>query len=259
MQYGELNWTQIPDLTDRVVVVPLGSLEQHGHHLPLLTDSMIGGEILHRAEQELGETAVFLPMVWFGASDHHRQFPGTISLDIDTYTLMLENILESLIGSGFHRILMLNSHGGNDLPATAALYKVQMRHRDQPDLWLVLATWFSLAGPKIAAYEALEQKYVTHASELETSMILYLAPELVRLDRAVGAHAPFDSGFYNPYSGRGSRVTVRRSFEQVSRTGAYGHPELASAEKGERLFEIAVREVVACVRDVATWDRIEPS
>ena len=79
MQLGERNWTEVQPLTDRVVVATLGSLEQHGHHLPLLTDTMIGTEIARRAEAELGEEALFLPPLWIGASDHHRAFSGTVT------------------------------------------------------------------------------------------------------------------------------------------------------------------------------------
>jgi creatinine amidohydrolase len=251
MLYGEQNWTQIPDLTDKVVVVPLGSMEQHGHHLPLLTDTMGCIEIARRAEQELGDLALFTPMLWIGASDHHLGFPGTVSVHNATYTAMIEEILESLIGAGFRRIVLLNSHGGNAAPGGAALYEVEMRHREETDLWLAMATWFSLAAPQIAAIDALEQKRVTHACELETSMILTLRPELVRLEAARGAHTPFPSQFT-------SRVTVQRPFEFRSETGALGHPELGTAEKGEAMLQAGVEQVVAFVRELASWPPIEP-
>jgi creatinine amidohydrolase len=258
MLYGEHNWTQIPDLTDKVAVVPLGSMEQHGHHLPLLTDTMGGIEIAQRAEQALGDLAVFLPMLWVGASDHHLAFPGTVSVHNQTYTRMISDILESLIGSGFRRIVLLNSHGGNGGPGSAALYEVEMRHRDEKDLWLVMATWFSLAAPQIAEIEALEQKCITHACELETSMILYLRPELVRLAAARGAHTPFPSQFHSQDSSRPSRVTMRRPFEHLSQTGALGHPELGTPEKGQALLAVAVEQVVACIREIASWPPVEP-
>lgn len=259
MQYGERRWVQVPDSADKVVVVPLGSLEQHGHHLPMLTDSLICGEIVARAEEVLGDLALFLPMVWMGASEHHMRFPGTVSVSHDTYIRMVDDILESLISAGFKRILLLNAHGGNGLPGQAALYKAQMRHRDERDLWLVFATWFSLAAPQIAALPGLEQDHVTHASELETSMILRLRPELVDLDAAKGAIIPFESAFYSPDSRGGSRVTVARPIDHVTVTGGYGHPELATAEKGEALFSAAVAEVVACVREIAGWEVFEPA
>ncbi|NLF02211.1 MAG: creatininase family protein [Anaerolineales bacterium] len=254
MQYGERRWVETHDMADKVVVLPLGSLEQHGHHLPMLTDSLICAEIIRRAEAQLGGLALFLPLVWTGASEHHNRFAGTVSISQETYTRMLDDILESLIAGGAKRILLLNAHGGNELPGHTALYKAQMRHRDERDLWLVFATWFRLAGPQIAAIPELEQDHVTHACELETSMILRLRPEWVDLPAAQGATVPFESAFYCPDMRQSSRVTISRPIEHVSKTGAFGHPELATDEKGETLFAIAAREVVACIREIAGWE-----
>ncbi len=258
MLYGEQKWTGIPDLVDKVVVLPLGSMEQHGRHLPLLTDTMICQEIVRRSELALGDAALFLPMLWVGMSEHHRSFPGTVSVTPATYARMLSDIMESLIGSGFKRILMLNAHGGNGTPGQTALYEVQMRHRDERDLWLVFATWFSLAAPQIAALSELDQKKVTHACELETSIILRLRPELVDLDAARGTEAAFDSVFYSPDASRPSHVSSARPFEHITVHGGFGHPELATLEKGEALLDVAVAQVVACVEDVATWPPLNP-
>jgi creatinine amidohydrolase len=255
MLYGEHNWTQIPDLTDKVAVVPLGSIEQHGHHLPLLTDTMTGAEIARRAEKELGDTALFLPMLFLGASDHHLGFPGTVSLHDETYTRVISDILESLIGAGFCRIVLLNAHGGNARPASAAMYEVEMRHRDQEDLWLVLATWYTLAAPYFSGIPGMVQDHLTHSCEMETSLVLYLRPDLVQLDAARGRTEPFSSQFY---ALRGSRVTVQRSFDHVSETGAMGHPEAATPEKGKALIQLGVEQVVACIREIASWPPIEP-
>jgi creatinine amidohydrolase len=258
MDYGEHRWTEISDQVDKVAVLPLGSLEQHGHHLPLLTDTLICREIVARVQARLGEVALFLPVLWAGASEHHSRFPGTVSLSHETYVRMLDDMMESLIGNGFTRILLLNAHGGNALPGKSALYRVQMRYRDRRDLWLVFATWYELAVLQIAEVPGLEQDHVTHACELETSMILSLQPELVDLDAAEGAIYPLESAFYSPDSRRASRVTVLRPFEHISVTGGYGHPELATAEKGEALFDAVVDEVVACVREVASWETLTP-
>jgi creatinine amidohydrolase len=258
MYLGERTWTEIPDLTDRVVVVPLGSLEQHGHHLPLLTDTMIGTEIARRAEAELGDQALFLPMLWLGASNHHRTFPGTVSLGNELYVRVLCDLLESLIAAGFRRIYLLTAHGGNVLPGNMAIHEVQLRHRDMPDLWLALSSWWSIAAAQVAALPQVEQPTVTHACELETSMILRLRPDLVHMDAARGASIPFTSAFYVPDFHSPSRMDVARSFEQLSATGAFGHPEIATAEKGEALYAAAVAEIVAFVRDFATWQPIVP-
>src|SRR5579884_3376275 len=258
MFLGERNWTEVKDLAGRVVVMPLGSLEQHGHHLPLLTDTMIGTEVARRAEAELGDTALFLPTLWVGASHHHRAFAGTVSLSNGVYVRVLIDMLESLIGSGFRRIFLLNAHGGNITPGRMAIYDVQLRHKDKPDLWLAFSSWWTIAAPQVAALTNVEQEMVTHACEPETSMILRLRPELVKPEVARGANIPFESAFYVPDFSRPSRVDVPRAFDQLSRTGAFGHPEIATSEKGEALFAAAAAEVVAFVREFAAWPPLPP-
>jgi creatinine amidohydrolase len=258
MQLGEQIWTDVGDLATKVVVLPLGSVEQHGHHLPLLTDSMIGTEVARRAEAQLGDEALFLPMLWVGASDHHRSYPGTISIGNELYVRVLVDILESLIASGFRRIFLLTAHGGNLMPGGMAIYETQMQHRDMPELWLALSSWWRLASDEVSALTTSDQESVTHACELETSMILRLRPDLVRASAMRGATIPFESAFYTPDFHRSSRVDVARTFEQLSITGAFGHPEVANAEEGEALFTAAAAEVVAFVREFATWQPIEP-
>jgi creatinine amidohydrolase len=253
MQLGERNWTEIEDLCNCVVVMPLGSLEQHGHHLPMLTDSMIGAEVARRAEAELGDEALFLPMLWVGASHHHRAYPGTVSITNDVYVRVLIDMIESLIAAGFRKIFLLNAHGGNITPGRMAIYDVQLRHKDKHDLWLAFSSWWTIAAEQVAALENVTQESVTHACELETSMILQLRPELVCLEAACGANIPFDSAFYSPDFSGPSRVDIPRTFDQLSVTGAFGHPEIATAEKGEALFAAAAREVTAFVREFAGW------
>lgn len=259
MKFGERIWKEIEGLTDRVVVLPLASCEQHGHHLPLFTDTMILQEIISRAEAELDDIALFLPVLWVGASDHHRGFPGTVSLSNDVYKQVLVDMMESLIGSGFRRIFLLSSHGGNHTPGCLAAYQVQLRHKDKSDLWLAFGEWMTIAGRQIANLAEVKQKYVIHACEIETSMILRLKPHLVKMEEARGAKINFESAFYCPDFSRSSRVTVPRSFEQLSETGAFASPENATAEKGESLFQVAVNEIVSFVREFSTWVPIKPA
>jgi len=256
MQLGERNWTEIERMTEQVIVLPLGSFEQHGHHLPLLTDTMICSEIVRRAEAELGDTALFLPTLWVGASEHHRAFAGTVSISNQVYVQVLVDILESLVGSGFRRIFLLNAHGGNRLPGQMAIYDVQMRHRDKPDLWLVFGSWFVMASERLAALDQMQQENVIHACEWETSVILLLRPELVKPEAARGATIPFESAFYYPDFSRPSRVEVSRAIDQLSATGAIGYPEIATIEKGEVVLAAAVGEVVAFVREFASWPTV---
>lgn len=259
MQYGERSWTEISDHISKVVVVPLGSMEQHGHHLPLLTDSMIATEIARQAEIELNGEVLFTPTLWIGSSHHHNAFPGTISLPHEVYIKVLTELMESLISAGFRRILLLNAHGGNADPAHIAMEKVQLRHsRTKPDLWIAFASWVRIVAKNLTAIPELKQTYVSHACEVETSMILRLRPELVKMDAAQGANTIFQSEFYCPDESKTSRVSVARAFEQVTKTGALGHPELGSAEKGKALFSTVVKELVAFVFEFASWQTLPP-
>ena len=258
MQFGEKTWKEIEGLTDKVAVLPLASCEQHGHHLPLLTDTMICQEIISRAEKELIDIALFLPILWVGASNHHKGFPGTVSLSNDVYKQVLVDMLESLIGSGFRRIFLLSAHGGNHTPGCSAIYDVQLRHKDKANLWIAFGEWMTIAGRQIANLKEVKQKSVIHACEIETSMILRLQPKLVKREVAKGAQIPFESAFYCPDFSRSSRVVVPKSFEQLSKTGAFARPEDATAEKGESLFDVTTKEIVLFVREFATWSSFDP-
>ena len=259
MQLGNIPWTQVAEHTHNVIVVPIGSFEQHGHHLPLLTDSMIGSEIAHRAEAELGDAAMFLPMLYIGASDHHLGFPGTISLSMEVYTKALIDLVESLIGAGFRKIFLLNSHAGNIVPAGTALYEVNLRyHEEVPDMWLTFASWFDLAREQVAVLEGMEQQNVLHACEWETSIILRSHGDLVQRKNVKTARTPFKSDFYSPDQSGRSRVSVTKTIRQMTPTGALGRPDLASEEKGERILQVAVAEVVAFVREFDGWQPAKP-
>ena len=260
MQLGEHSWKKASALTDKIVVVPLGSMEQHGHHLPLLTDSMIGGEIVARAHAELKDEALFLPMLWLGCSPHHLEFAGTVSVSSGVYISMIEQIAESLIGGGFRRILFFNAHAGNSTPTSVAMSNVQLRRATElPDLWMLSASWFSLAGGAIRKLEGFEQTKISHACEWETSQIMAIRPDLVGDERPAarfsleveGTGEP--SKFFCADFSSGSRVEVARRIDQSTPTGALGWPELATPEKGERLYDAAAQELVALVREFAQW------
>ena len=95
---------------NHVVVVPLGSLEQHGHHLPLLTDTYLVTAVADRVEIELGDQIYMLPTLWLGSSDHHLDHPGTVSVSSALYTNMIKNIVRSIAKAGFRRVYFLNVH-----------------------------------------------------------------------------------------------------------------------------------------------------
>jgi len=140
MRLEQARWPDLAALSDRIFVVPLGSLEQHGKHLPVFTDSMIIGHIADRVETLRSGQIVMLPVQWLGHSPHHRRF-GCVSLDLFPYIEMIRGMCRSLVAIGARRILLLNGHGGNDIPCKAALRELKTEFESLPELYIAYAAY----------------------------------------------------------------------------------------------------------------------
>ena len=254
MKYAELKRPDIQrmDKAHKVAVVPLGSLEQHGLHLPLCTDSLLGEELAVRVEANLPQTVLLLPTLWLGSSHHHLKFPGTVSVSSSLYIDLVCQLCESLLAAGFVRIFLLLSHGGNDVPCREALNRLSLAHRERSDFWIASGGWWSLADDILRLPE-METPRPTHACEYETSMVLATRSDLVELPTAAGHCVQVASRFYQPAGP--SKVHVALPFEQMTRTGALGRPDLASPEKGENLLEVISARLTDFVREFANWER----
>jgi creatinine amidohydrolase len=246
MQLADLNWPALHALSrDTPVVFPIAALEQHGHHLPLMTDSLLLGEIVRRAETALGRRVLFAPLQWLGNSDHHLDFPGTLSAPPRCYLDLLNGLLENFIQHGFKRLVLLNGHGGNEVPGKQAVFEVRQRHRERSDLLLLFATYWSLGAKPWEKDAHLRQRQMGHACEWETSMILRLAPALVAPVAKI-ADVPFGDAF-----GQATRGWVTR---ERTVPGHIGEPATATAEKGESLFQVFAADVVRLLERVVAWD-----
>ena len=230
---------------DMPVVFPVAALEQHGHHLPLFTDSLLLGEIIRRARESLGDRVLFAPLMWLGNSDHHLDFPGTLSASPRTYLDLLNGLAENFIQHGFRRLVFINGHGGNDVPGRQAVFELRQRHRQRGDVVFLFATYWSLGGKPAQTLPALRQTEMGHACEWETSMMLRLAPHLVGDYRAAATVEP-----NHPFA-PAARGWITR---ELSARGHIGSPQLATAEKGEHLFTVFARDVVQFLERVADWD-----
>ncbi len=234
-----------------IAVLPLAAIEQHGNHLPVATDTAIADELARRVEAALPKRVMLLPTLWCGSSHHHRGFPGALSISSETYTRVIEDLLDCLIESGFRRIFLLNCHGGNQTPFAEALYRVNLRH---PEPWVAAASYWNLAAKELAAQKFMETPKLSHACEYETSLMLRLRVDWVKPGRR-GQTRHVVSKYYDPLNYVPSRVAVAQSFDQLSATGALGSPELATAEKGESLFALLADSVVDFLHDFCTWKR----
>lgn len=246
MLLSEMTWPDVASLSkDTPVVFPVAALEQHGRHMPLFTDSLLLAEVVRRVAEKAGDRALFAPLQWLGNSDHHLDFPGTLSAPPRAYLDLLAGLLENFLAHGFRRLVLLNGHGGNSVPIQQVVFEVRQRHRMRDDLLLLGATYWGLGARPREADPRFVQDEMGHACEWETSMMLRLDPRLVRDPSAI---PPVASG--NPFLPASRGWTTR----DRSAPGHIGDPNAASAEKGEILFRAFADDVCALLDRVVAWD-----
>lgn len=246
MNLAELTWPAVSALPKETpIIFPVAALEQHGHHLPLFTDSLLLGEVMRRVAAGFAESALFAPLTWLGNSDHHLDFAGTLSAAPRVYLDLLNGLADNFLLHGFRRIIFINGHGGNDVPGKQAVFELRQRHRQLDDVLFLFATYWSLGARPWETDPALVQREMGHACEWETSMMLRLAAHLVGDYR----HAsPVEFG--QPFT-PASRGWITR---ERSVPGHIGQPHLATAEKGETLFRVFADDVAAIIERAIRWD-----
>jgi creatinine amidohydrolase len=246
MQLAEMTWAEVHALSkDTPIVFPVAALEQHGHHMPLFTDSLLLGEVIRRTSERMNEQVVFAPLQWLGNSDHHLDFAGTLSAAPRVYLDLLIGLLENFLTHGFKRLVLVNGHGGNIVPINQVVFEVRQKHRERDDLLLLGATYWTLGGKPHVVNPSIEQDHMGHACEWETSMMLRLNPKLVRnLDKVQPV------GFGNPFE----PATRGWITKERSTPGHIGDPRGATAEKGETMFEVFTNDVCTMLDRVIAWD-----
>jgi creatinine amidohydrolase len=210
-----------------LLVVPLGSVEQHGHHLPLATDTAVACAVAASAAEGL-DGALLAPALAYGASGEHEGFPGTISLGTEALTGLLVEYGRSA-GHWAGRVLIVNGHGGNLDALVAAGSVLRAEHRD--------VAWFPCGVPGGDA----------HAGRTETSLMLHVEPEGVLGERAVAGETTPVAELMPRLRSEGVRA--------VSPTGVLGDPAGASAAEGAALLGALAGRLVAAV---AGWD-VDPT
>lgn len=230
---------------DLVVLMPIGSLEQHGLHLPVFTDTLLVDAVATRVESALPDRVLRLPTQWMGASAHHLAYPGTLTSRLDTHVRLLQETAEGLLRHGFRWYFILNGHSGNI--DTLRLANRQLKI-DWPDGTFAGASYWELAGPEIADLLQGPRREIGHSDEVETSLMLALHPEKVRWDRLR------DDPMTLPDALRG--VTLAFNFDEVTETGQIGYATRASVETGERMLEVIVRRTIEAVEAIANG--VEP-
>jgi creatinine amidohydrolase len=245
-------WPELAGLAGRTFVAPLGSLEQHGPHLPVFTDSLIVGRVADRVEELRTEQIVMLPVQWLGHSPHHRRF-GCVSLDLLPYIEMIRGICRSLVGMGARRILLLNGHGGNDIPCKAALRELKSEFAEMRDLYIVYATYWNLAAAEFQKIRSSPAGGMGHACEMETSVLLAYAPEQVAMEKAQKGGPGPEMGYVVNDMLKPLPFTLINEFDELSSNGVIGMPEFATAEKGLQFMEAAAEGTVKLLDEMSCW------
>jgi creatinine amidohydrolase len=247
-RYEKLTWPEINDAIEmqKVCIVPCGAVEQHGPHLPLDVDLVCPGGIAKGAGLTMPDKILVLPIVAYGYTGHVMDFPGTINNDFEHFMHHVLDITKSLAYHGFKKIILLNGHGSN----WPNLDLVARRTNLETDAECTPICWWQLLSVDPAFMKGWrESKFpggCAHACELETSLYLYLDGDNVRKDLIKNGDISFNND-NSPFNwvdllGAGPATTISWT-SSYSDTGVLGQPELATAEKGKRAYEEAVKQL----------------
>lgn len=238
------------DFAKLIAILPTGSIEQHGPHLPLSVDTDLVSAVASRIEQRTPDKVLLLPTLWPGHSTHHMHFPGTIDIPQLNYINLITDIGKSIASMGATKCFFLNGHGGNDTPIRAALRELKSA---VPKTRFIFASYWSLAADAIKKVRQSEMGGLGHACEMETSLMLHLHPERVKMELAK-RDGPKQTDLYRKADMQLARpIFFVNEFHEISQSGVVGHPDLATAEKGKRFLDGIVDSVGKFVDEFATW------
>lgn len=245
--YGEIK--SIGENDGSLLIVPVGSIEQHGDHLPVSTDTLLADAVAHKGATRVKENlpVAVTPTVWSGLSSHHLPFGGTLSIEFETMLDMVSSVAQTALDNEFDAILLLNGHGGNMSLISTVLDKIG---RNYPSVEVYGLTYFYLAADVIDDVRDSESGGMMHGGELETSLMLHLYPELVEENEMTAVYSePKHDYMLEDLFGSGSLGSYS-TFADHTDTGIMGDPTLASKEKGKKIFEYVGEELELLLTDI---------
>ena len=244
MQLGEMNWPDVKalDKSKLVGVYPIASFEQHGPHLPFLTDTIETTEVVQRLDARLPDGVVCLPTQWLGYSYHHTRFAGSVTATSDTHINLIVETVAGLINGGLANILIINGHGGNRSDMSVAQQKLK---EACPEANVFATSWWLAAAEQLAEIKQAGPRGSGHAGEMETSLMLAIRPDLVQTDK-------LRKDGRVPESTHAGSVSRFKMLHEVSECGVFGDATFGTAEKGERMLQVVVDCLVEVVSDIQT-------
>jgi creatinine amidohydrolase len=223
-----------------VVIIPTGSVEQHGPHCPLDVDIVDALAIAVAAAEAAPHLPIVVaPPIWMGLSHYKMGHIGTITVQFETYVAVLCDVCRSIHANGFERIIVLNGHGGNRALNQAIAIKLA-----EEDVFILPITYWDMVSDMLQRESERDAGSIGHAGEWETSLQLFLRPALVDMSRAqADAERPDLSSEVRTFTAFAERRRERAS-------GVHGDPSVATAAKGERLFLAARDALLRVVQEV---------
>lgn len=221
-----------------VFVIPVGSTEQHGKHLPVMTDTLLANSVAVEGSKRIVDEMPLLvaPPVWSGYSPHHLSLGGTLTADFETLLNLLRDVADTGLANGFDALVLVNGHGGNTPLVDAAVSEIGHKHSEAEVLGL---TYFELVTDLVDEVRESDSGGMAHGGEFETSVMSHLYPELVDTDEMPASYLEeyYDLGDDDLVAG--GPLSVYRPFEQYSDSGAIGDPSVARESTGKQLFNAA--------------------
>jgi creatinine amidohydrolase len=251
--YDHYTWIEMKHVIARqpVCILPIGSVEDHGRHLPLDTDNFLIVTICEEVARRIPDNVLLLPPIPYGFEDHHMSFPGTITIRAEHLEAFVLDITLSLAQHGFRKILLAGGHGSNmpilDLAARKTII--------QSDALCACFIWPSLISDLIKkTRESAFPGGMAHACELETSVYLYLNESAVQMEQAekeIGFHA---SKYYWHDLGSGPPVRMVEWWTRISKSGVIGDPLLSTREKGQLWYEGTVENLIEFIHEFRAFE-----
>lgn len=263
VELGRLSWKEVEGILplNPVILLPIGTVEQHGPHMPVNADNMVAGFVAQRVAEST--SAYLAPAINYGLSAQFRNFPGTISIQPQTLTAVLRDVCQALVHQGFRRLIFVNNHGGNQTSCEQVARELKAEHG------LVIGNLY----PWNLGYALMRDTYddaaavYGHGGEPETSAMLGMFPEDVRLDLMAGRD-PNTTGPFKPrrdnlieIPGQPVGGTVFLDYDELFPNGATGDPSVGTAERGKIWIERVVGFAIAFVKHfdnataAASWAR----
>ncbi len=226
-----------PYKSNAVVAINFASTEQHSTFLPVGTDGFLGESVLLEGARGAKGNVLVLPNVYYGYSPHHRFAPGYVTIGQSTLIAYARDLCASVAEQGFRKMVIVNSHGGNQSYLSCVVNEIGEKYENT--FRLVELKYWDLIAETIAEYRESSPGGMGHACEFETSLMMYLRPDLVSKDKIFECEAPAGDPWYQPGFFTQKKYIKFESFNKYNENGNIGQPHLATAEKGRLFFEAA--------------------